>query len=94
MTKDGLHEFQLQIYLDDLDPKMVKIELYAEGLDGGNPVIQEMKILRKLPGDDWTYIYQGFVPDSRPANHFTPRAIPYYPGVSVPLEELEILWQH
>ena len=93
-TKEDRHECQVQVYLDDLDPKMIKIELYAEGLEGKGSVVQELKILRQLPGDVCTYEYQGFVPDNRPAAHYTARVIPYFPGVSVPLEESEILWQH
>ena len=31
------HVFQAQIYLDDLDPQAVQVELYAEGLNGDGP---------------------------------------------------------
>jgi len=33
------------------------------------------------------------VPSIRPAADYTARVIPYYEGVSVPLEEAHILWQ-
>ena len=36
------HVFEVQVYLDDLDPKAVRVELYADGVDGGGAVRQEM----------------------------------------------------
>ena len=32
------HVFEVQVYLDDLDPKAVRVELYADGINGGAPV--------------------------------------------------------
>ena len=34
-TKDEQHVFEVQVYLDDLDPKAVQVELYADGVNGG-----------------------------------------------------------
>ena len=39
------HIFEVQVYLDDLDPKEVRVELYADGVTGSAPVRQEMKLL-------------------------------------------------
>ena len=36
--------------LNDLDPKAVRVELYADGINGGAPVRQEMKRVRQLAG--------------------------------------------
>ena len=36
-TKDGQHVFEVQVYLNDLDPSAVRVELYADGVDGGAP---------------------------------------------------------
>ena len=33
-TKDEQHVFEVQLYLDDLDPEAVRVELYADGVDG------------------------------------------------------------
>ena len=38
-----------QVYLNDLDPKAVRVELYADGVMGGAPVRQEMKRVRQWP---------------------------------------------
>jgi hypothetical protein len=41
--KNGdLYIFEVQVYLSGLDPESVRVELYAEGLNGGDPVRKEM----------------------------------------------------
>ena len=40
-TKDEQHVFEVQLYLNDLDPRAVHVELYADGVNGGHPVRQE-----------------------------------------------------
>ena len=39
----GKHVFEVQVYLSGLDPNTVRVELYADGVNGGEPVRQEMK---------------------------------------------------
>ena len=48
VTKDQQHVFEVQVYLNDLDPKAVRLELYADGACGSSPVRQEMKNLRPM----------------------------------------------
>jgi glycogen phosphorylase len=86
------HVFDLQIYLDDLDPQAVRVELYAEDQRGAGPVRQEMKRLRPLTGAAGGYVYSAEVPAGRPAADYTARVIPRYSGVTVPLEAAHILW--
>jgi starch phosphorylase len=90
-TAGGHHAFEVQVYLDDLDPKLVQVELYAEGLNGGSPVREAMKFCRQLVGSG-DYAYCASVPATRPASDYTARVIPYREGVAVPLEEARILW--
>jgi glycogen phosphorylase len=35
--------FEVEVFLNDLDPNAVRVELYADGINGGDPVRQEMK---------------------------------------------------
>ena len=93
-TFEDRHEFEIQVYLSDLDPKKVKVEVYAEGLDENDPVLREMTWIRQLAGDQSTHVYRTIVPATRPASDYTARVIPYFPNVAVPLEANEILWQH
>ncbi len=91
-TKDNRHAFEVQVYLDDLDPNAVKVELYAEGL-GEVFERYEMNRVRQLAADPGSYLYRASIPATSPADHYTPRVVPYFPNVAVPLEASEILWQ-
>ncbi len=94
VASDGdQHVFDVQIYLDDLDPQAVRVELYAEGANGDAPVRLEMKRLRPLTGAAAGYLYSAAVSADRPATDYTARVIPHYSGVAVPLEAAHILWQ-
>jgi starch phosphorylase len=92
-TDNAQHNFEVQVYLDDLDPASVRVELYANGVDGAPPVRVEMKRVRQLVGAVNGYAYHAQVPATRPASDYTARIIPYRDGVAVPLEEAHILWQ-
>ena len=78
---------------DDLDPAAVQVELYADGIDGGGPVRQEMARTASPAGAPQQGIYRASVPTARPAANFTARIIPRWAGVAVPLEADFILWQ-
>jgi len=93
-TRDTQHLFEVQVCLNDLDPKAVRVELYANGTNGGAPVRQEMKHLSQLAGVAGGHIYSVEVLAVRPPGDYTARIIPHYDGVAVPLEEARILWQH
>ena len=88
----GNHVFEVQVYLSDLDPNTVRVELYADGVNGGEPVRQEMKRVRQPAGANGT-VYSAQVPTDRPATDFTARVIPHYDSVAIPLEDARILWQ-
>jgi glycogen phosphorylase len=92
-TKDGQHIFDVQVHLNDLDPKSVQVELFADGVNGNDPVRQEMKLIRQLVGVAGGYVYGAQVPASRMATDYTTRMMPSFAGVAVPLEETHILWQ-
>ncbi len=89
--------FEVQVYLGELDPQAVQVELYANGLDGGAPVRQPMVFARAMTGVVGSGgaggVYRASVPANRPADDYTARIIPQHPGVAVPLEEQHILWQ-
>jgi starch phosphorylase len=87
------HVFEVQMYLDGFDPEAVRVELYAEGVDGTAPERVEMQRVRQLVGATNGYTYRASVSAARPAADYTARLIPRRDGVSVPLEENHILWQ-
>ncbi len=92
-TDAGQHVFEVQVYLDELDPEAVRVELYADGVMGSAPLRQEMKRLQQRVGAARGYAYRATVPATRPATDHTPRVIAHRDGVAVPLEDARILWQ-
>ena len=92
-TDGEQHVFEVQVYLDDLDPEAVRVELYADGVNGSAPERVEMKRVRQLVGATNGYAYRAEVPAARPATDYTARLIPHHDGVAVPLEDAQILWQ-
>jgi starch phosphorylase len=91
-TDVGNHVFEVQVYLGGLDPNTVRVELYADGVNGGEPVRQEMMHEKEAAGASGT-LYSAQVPTTRPATDYTARAMPRCSGVAVPLEAAQILWQ-
>ena len=92
-TTGEQHVFEVQVYLDDLDPTVVRVELYANGVDGSAAERVEMQRVRQLVGALNGYAYHAEVPAIRPATDYTVRLIPHHDGVAVPLEDAHILWQ-
>ncbi|HTV48272.1 MAG TPA: alpha-glucan family phosphorylase [Phycisphaerae bacterium] len=92
-TAGNKHNFEVQVFLDEIDPDAVRVELYADGANNGAPVCEPMTRGNKLVGSVNGYVYSISVPASRPASDFTARVVPYLPGVVVPLETKQILWQ-
>jgi starch phosphorylase len=92
-TRGGQHVFEVQVYLADLDPEALRVELYADGVMGGAPVQQEMKRDRQRTGGSGDHVYGAPVSAARPPADYTARMIPHFDGVSIPLEDARILWQ-
>jgi starch phosphorylase len=86
--------FEVQVCLHGLDPKTVRVELYANGIKGNPPVRQEMTLLHPLADEAGSYIYSATVSATRPSADYTARVLPHYEGVAIPLEDSRILWQH
>ncbi len=92
-TNAGHHMFEVEVFVNDFDPNEVRVELYADGIDGAGPVREEMTRIRPLPDGPRRFIYRASAPDTRPAGDYTVRVLPQRSGVAVPLESTRILWQ-
>lgn len=86
------NRFQVQVYLDGIPPEAVSVELYAENPDGGLPVRRPLTRTAALFGVSSGYLYEGTVPNDRPATDYTPRIVPSHPEALVPLEASFITW--
>jgi starch phosphorylase len=69
------------------------MELFAEGIHGRDA---ERIILERdtYPENETEYIFHGYVNTTRPSSEYTPRIIPCYEEIAVPMEDNHILWQH
>jgi starch phosphorylase len=92
-TRGAGHAFDVQVFLDELDPEFVRIELYADAADGDHPFCEPATRSRALEGSAGGYVYRATVPATRAAAAYTPRIVPFKTGAIVPLEANQILWQ-
>ena len=89
----GRHTFSIQLHLNTLDPEMLRVELYADGANGGAPERHPMLRVGPSRSDAGACLYRARVPATRPAADYTARAMPHFPGAGVPIEAAHILWQ-
>ena len=92
-TNADHHVFEAEILLNGLDPDSVRVELYADGINGGDPAREEMKCARPPADASRRCVYHATVSTARLASDYTARVIPQRTGVAVPLESDRILWQ-
>lgn len=93
VTSAEHHVFEVELFWNDLDPKAVRVELYADGINGEKPAREEMTFARSQPDGSRVCVFRATTPAARPASDYTARAIPQRSGVAVPLECGRILWQ-
>jgi starch phosphorylase len=93
-TREGQHDFELQVYLGNLSPDFVQVELYANAPAGGAPERHVMvRNGRPESAEDDGAVYSVRVAAARPASDYTPRIIPHHPGALIPLEAPQIQWE-
>jgi starch phosphorylase len=92
-TKGDQHTFEVEVYLGDVAPDAVQVELYADAANDGHAIRVEMKRARPIADAVNCYLYTTSVPASRRASDYTARVLPHYDGITVPLEASCILWQ-
>jgi starch phosphorylase len=84
--------FHVQVFLDDIHPDAVRVELYAEPQKDEAPISLAMVRGESAPGAPTTFNYSASIPTSRPIADYTPRLVPQHAGALVPLEVPFILW--
>jgi glycogen phosphorylase len=86
-SNNSRHRFEIQVYLNNLDRHSVKVELYSA------VIIKEMEYLGQIPNSPTGHSYYVEVSSEYQPSNFTPRIIPCFPGVAIPLESNQILWK-
>ena len=86
-SEKNQHRFEIQVYLNNLDRHSIKVELYSAAMT------KEMEYLGQIPNSPNGHIYRVGVSTEHEASSFTPRIVPHFQGVAIPLESNQILWQ-
>jgi starch phosphorylase len=99
--------FAVDVDLGAVPPGAVRLELYAEPLEGAPPSLEALSAAKPAPPEihvleaqfagqaeasSDTRRYVVKVRTARPPGDFTPRVVPAHPGALVPLEAGDILW--
>lgn len=66
--------FHVQVFLGDIDPDAVRVELYAETKQDEDPITHAMNRGERQVEAKSTFSYSTSVPTSRPVADYTPRA--------------------
>jgi starch phosphorylase len=84
--------FRVQVYLGELAPESVRVELYAEPRPGAPAERVPLRSDHALSGSAGGFLYVGTVPNGRPAGDYTPRVVPAHAEAMVPAETRFISW--
>ncbi|MGD9897258.1 MAG: alpha-glucan family phosphorylase [Candidatus Methylacidiphilaceae bacterium] len=86
--------FCVPVYLDEISPQWVRVDLYAEPLAGQGDALfcVPMERAEPLVGSFNAFLFRASVPANRPAGDYTPRVRPFHPDLFVPIEANQILW--
>ena len=79
--------------LGDLDPGAIRVELFANPVDGEEPARHAMAPGRAIDEAGKGREYTLAVPAARAPDDYTARLIPAHVDAAVPLEATDILWQ-
>jgi glucan phosphorylase len=71
-ARDDQLAFELEVWLGELDPHSVRIELYADGPGGGPPVRIEMNRGHRQAGTVGSFEYSAVMSAGRPSSDYTP----------------------
>jgi glycogen phosphorylase len=81
------------IYLGEIAPEDVAVQLYAELREAEAPFIGELTRDEAIIGPVNAHIYCGAAPTTRSPGEYTIRIILHHPGVQIPAELALIRWQ-
>ncbi len=93
LLSNGENGFVFSVSIDPgkMDSSEFSVEIYADGGPDLPVFRQTMEMASANPSGD--RLYTASVSSNRPPGDYTARVIPCFPGVSVPLETSQILWQ-
>lgn len=90
--RDDSHLFSIEVYLGQISPADLAVEIYAEGIGEEAPFIGKARRQGTDSNPDGYYQYTCMVSANRPATDYTPRVVPNHPLARVPLDLATIVW--
>ena len=90
---DDGHVFAADLFLGEVNPASVRVELYADGRNGDEAVKQEMKPSGDEGRPAGAYVFCAVVSSLRPPSDYTVRVIRRDEWLNLPLEDSWILWR-
>ena len=82
-----------EVYVGDLDPDLIAVEIYADPGEAQQPVRVPMQRVTILPSAVKGFRYRARVGLARPVQDYTVRVVPHHRHASVPIELPLIRWQ-
>ncbi len=93
-SKDDKLIFDIPVYLGEMDPQHIRVQLYAQsGYDHEPPAIYPMHRDHQLAGSSNGFLYTVTIANGRSPDDYTARIVPAHSHASVPLEMNRIMWQ-
>ena len=90
--ENSYYYFEVIVHFAELDPDAVSVQIYADPLNTEKPEIHSMIRGEVIDGTETSYHYSSRIMARRPVADYTPRIIPVFEGLAVPLEARQILW--
>jgi starch phosphorylase len=81
-----------QVYLGEIPPGEVRVQVYAEGSNGSPPECHDMQQDHALSGASGGFVFVARLPPDRASRQYTPRVVPYDPRARIPAEVNFIRW--
>ncbi len=91
ISKENGFGYKVPVFLNQIDPENVEVQLYADGIKDEPPEIIKMENDTKK--NEEGIVYSAEVTTERSSNDYTVRVISHYLEISVPLENRLICWQ-
>jgi starch phosphorylase len=93
-TRDaaGCLRIEVAVTLGDIDPEGIRVEIYADSMEGSATVCERLRRGEPIPGTTSGFFYSTELHTGRPPEHLTPRVVAFHADAIVPLELPLIHW--
>jgi starch phosphorylase len=93
LPAEGQFRFSVPVFLGDVQPGSIRVELFAEAIDGISAEIVALHREQHIPGSAHGYVYAGDIAGPRAAEDYTLRIVPHHEAARIPAELPLIAWQ-